>query len=129
MQNSGEEVAIVIKVADANSCFILSSKKTQKKYMCMALLFWDVQINSRTLTEDVNGSDKIFVTNDGQHPKTIAHEHHVHNNLSIFLYILLIVRKIKEGSMSPHVIEIFLFRQRFIFHAHATCHLLAAAEI
>lgn len=39
MQNSGEEVAIVIKVADANSCFILSSKKTQKKYMCMALLF------------------------------------------------------------------------------------------
>lgn len=29
IQNSGEEVAIVIKVADANSCFILSSKKTE----------------------------------------------------------------------------------------------------
>lgn len=104
IQNSGDEVAIVIKVAAANSCFMLNSKNYKK-----VLSFVKKKIiNFSTLTENVNASDKIFITNDGQHPKTIACQHHVYNNTGIFLHILLIVRKIKEGSMSPHVI--FFFR-------------------
>lgn len=120
MHSSGDEVAIVINVATATSCFILNSKKRVIK-----IFFTTKNNNLQTLTKDMNGSDEIFITYNGQHPETIASQHHVQDNANIFLnhrhMILLlrlqfIVRVILEGPRR-RVTQFFNFRHRFIFRA------------